>query len=119
MTKDPNLTLADARHAKKAEHSDVKNQITVNVGWDGTNNSASFSMDGKNYATAGDMTAAIAAAHNANPVAAVLVRADRDAQYSNISDLMLACGNAGVATVTFAVLIGGDNQPKPPAGASN
>ena len=118
LKKDPNLTLADAKNAKKAESKDAKNQITVNVGWDGFNNAATFSMDGKNYATATDLTPVIAAAHNANQNAVVLIRADRDVQYSNISDLMNACSNAGIATVSFSVLIGGGNEKKTPEGAS-
>jgi biopolymer transport protein ExbD len=114
LKKNKNLTLADAKNGKPADQGDNKNQIIVNVGWDGVNSVADFSMDGKNYPTAADMTDALTAAHQANPAAYVLVRADKDAQYSNISDVMNAASNAGISTVTFAVLIGG-GKSKPAA----
>ncbi len=118
LKKDPNLTLADAKNAKKAENKDIKNQITINVGWDGFNNAASYSMDGKKYDTPADLTPVVAAMHAANENAIVLIRADRDVQYSNISDLMGACANAGISTVSFAVLIGGGSEKRAPEGAS-
>src|SRR5476651_646133 len=56
LKKDPNLTLADAKHAKKPDPGEQKHAVTVNVGWDGTTSSALFSLDGKNYAQAVDLT---------------------------------------------------------------
>ena len=56
------------------------------------------------------LQAIIASRVKENPAAYVLIRADKDVEYSNIADLMNACASAGVGTVTFAVLIGGSNK---------
>jgi biopolymer transport protein ExbD len=121
LKKDKNLQLSDAKNAKPAEKSDQKNQIVVNVGWDGVNSVAQFSIDGVNYPTSDSMQGVLASQKQQNPAAYVVIRADKNVEYSNISDLMNTCANAGVSTVTFAVLIGGgSNKPAPPAdGASN
>jgi len=121
LKKDKNLQLADAKNAKPAEKgAQAKNQIIVNVDWDGINNVALFSLDGINYPTADSMQGVLATQHAQNPTASVVIRADKDTEYSNVSDLMTACGNAGISTVTFAVLIGGGNKqaPAPASGGS-
>ena len=116
LKKDPNLQLADAKNAKKPE-SQHKHEITVNVSWDGINSTAALSLNGVNYPTASDpaLVNALAAAHQADPAGYVLIRADKNTEYSNISDLMNSCASAGIATVTFAVLIGGGNNAPAPA----
>jgi biopolymer transport protein ExbD len=121
LKKDKNLQLADAKNAKPAEKgAKAKDQIVVNVGWDGINNVASFSLDGVPYPTADALQAELQTQHAANPASYVVIRADRNTDYSNISDLMNTCANAGISTVTFAVLIGGDQNKKTPApGAVN
>jgi biopolymer transport protein ExbD len=120
LKKDPNLTLADANHARKPDQGESKHDVTVNVGWDGTTSSAQFSLDGRNYAQAADLTGPLAAAQQRDKLAKVLIRADKDVQYSNISDLMGACANAGIASVTFSVLIGGNaNKPAQTGGTAS
>jgi len=115
LKKDKNLQLADAKNAKPAEKSHTKNEIVVNVDWDGINSVAQFSMDGVSYPTADSMQGVLATQHQQNPAAYVVIRADKNVEYSNISDLMGACSNAGISTVTFAVLIGGNNNKQAPA----
>ncbi len=117
LKKDKNLQLADAKHAKPAEKAHAKDEIVVNVGWDGVNSVAQFSLDGISYATADAMEGVLASEHQRNPASYVVIRADKDVEYSNISDLMSACGSAGISTVTFAVLIGGNNKQAPAAAA--
>ena len=117
LKKDKNLQLADAKNAKPADKSsNHKNELVVNVNWDGVNNVAQFSMDGINYPTADSMQGVLASQHTQNPAAYVVIRADKNTQYSNISDLMNSCANAGISTVTFSVLIGGGNNKQAPAG---
>jgi biopolymer transport protein ExbD len=113
LKKNINLQLADAKNAKPASQANHKNEVTVNVAWDGINNVAQFSMNGRSYASADDMESALAAQHAQNPAAYVVIRADRNTEYSNISDLMNTCASAGIGTVTFAVLMGGANKPAP------
>ena len=76
---------------------------------------AQFSLDGISYPTADSMRGVLTTQHQQNPAASVVIRADKDVEYSNVSDLMGACANAGISTVTFAVLIGGGNNRQAPA----
>jgi biopolymer transport protein ExbD len=121
LKKDKNLQLADARNAKPDENKNHRNEITVNVAWHGLNKVAEFSLDGISYATADSMQAVLTSQHQQNPAAYVVIRADKNVEYSDISDLMNACANAGISTVTFAVLIGGGNKQAPatPGGAAS
>lgn len=112
LKKNKNLQLADAKNAKPADKGNHKNEIIVNVAWDGVNSVAQFSMDGIDYPTPDSMQGALASQHQQNPAAYVVIRADKDTEYSNVSDLMKTCGDAGISTVTFAVLIGGGNNNK-------
>jgi biopolymer transport protein ExbD len=115
LKKEKNLQLADADHAKQDKDKKNKpNELVVNVTWQ--NDTAGFSMDGIKYPSADALQAVLAARREQNPQAYVLIRADRDVEYSNISDLMTACASAGIGTVTFAVISGG-GKSKPPAPA--
>ena len=119
LKKDKNLQLADAKNAKPADKSNHKNEIVVNVNWDGINSVARFSVDGVFYPTADAMQGVLAAQHQQNPAAYVVIRADKDTEYSNISDVMNTCADAGISTVSFAVLIGGGNSAAPAGTTSN
>jgi len=113
LKKNKNLQLAQAKEGKKPESP--KGQIIVNVAWDGINSVAHIDLDGQPYLTPESMEGALAARIKQNPAAYVLIRADKDVQYSNISDLMSACAAAGIGTVSFAVLTGGQNNTAAPA----
>jgi len=104
LKKNPNLVLPDAAHGKKPDPRLVKNQITVNIGWEKSAKAALYSMNGQSYPTADSMSGAITSLRAANPQATVLIRADADVEYSNIADMMNACAAAGVGTVTFSVI---------------
>jgi biopolymer transport protein ExbD len=121
LKKVKNVQLADAKNAKPDTHTH-KNEILVNVEWSGVDNVATFSLDGVSYSTADSMEGILAARHDQNPGAYVVIRADRSAEYSYISDLMTTCAKAGISTVSFAVLIGGNKQAPaviPGSGAAN
>jgi biopolymer transport protein ExbD len=108
LKKDPALKLPDAKNAVKPK--DHKNEITINVKWDSLNNVASFVFDQQAYPQAIDLQGALTAEHARKPNGTVVIRADRNTEYSNIADLMGVCGNAGIGTVSFAALIGGDQK---------
>jgi biopolymer transport protein ExbD len=105
LKKDPNLHLPDANHAKPADKDQKKatNQIVVNVDW--TRNAAIFTIDGIRYPDADALTSVLAQHYHQNPQAYVLIRADQDVEYSNISDVMTSCAAAGIGTVSFAVVM--------------
>jgi biopolymer transport protein ExbD len=109
LKKEKNIQLADAKHAKPPEPGKNKDQIIVNVDWDGFNSVPVFSLNGLTYPDAASMQSYLAQQHAANPAAFVVIRADRNTEYSNISDLMKTCADAGIESVTFAVLINNNN----------
>ncbi len=115
LKKDKNLQLADAKNAKPAESKDHKNEIIVNVDWNGIDKVAQFSIDGVGYPSADALQGVLTSQHQQNPAAYVVIRADKNTEYSNISDVMNVCANAGISTVTFAVLIGGADKKQAPA----
>ncbi len=117
LKKNKNLQLADANHAKPSDKADHKHEIVVNVEWNGANSAARFTLDDVTSDTADGLQSVLAARHNADPAAYVVVRADRDVEYSNVSDLMTVCGNVGIASVSFAVLLN-NNKPGAPAAAA-
>lgn len=113
LKKDPNLQLADAKNAKKDEQK-KKNEFVINVSWDQNSHAAGFSMDGVNYPSTDAMEKILTGLHQQNPTAYVLIRADKDVEYSNIADLMSVCATAGIGTVSFAVITGGTTNQKAP-----
>jgi biopolymer transport protein ExbD len=121
LKKERNLQLAHAKDAKRQTAEDKINEIVINISWNHTNNTAGFSMDGQPYPDADSLTPVLAdrIASHADRHYYVLLRADKDVEYSNVSDMMRACGNAGIDSVSFAVIIGGGkNSGSAPADAS-
>ena len=109
-----NVHLPEANHAKpNDQNKNQKHEITINVEWVQATQSARYSMDSLVTATPDGLAGAIAAKHAADPAGYVVIRADKDVEYSNISDLMGVCGSAGIGSVAFSVLLN-HNQPQPP-----
>jgi biopolymer transport protein ExbD len=105
LQKHQNVQLADANHAKPNDTKEsTKHEITVNVEWSEGTSSAKFALDPVESDTAQGIEAELARRHAADPASYVVIRADKDVEYSNISDLMTVCGDAGIGTVSFSVL---------------
>jgi biopolymer transport protein ExbD len=119
LKKEKNLHLAEANHAKPDDQKQSKkeDELIVNVSWN--NDTAGFSMDGIAYPTADTLQGVLAARVKENPHAYVLIRADKDVEYSNISDVMSACAAAGIATVSFAVITNPNEAPAPGGGTAS
>ena len=117
LKKERNLHLAEADRAKKDEQKTQTHQAIINVTWDGINSVAGFIMDGATYPDAASFTGVLAQRVKQDPLLYVLIRADKDVQYSNISDLMTACAGAGIGTVTFAVIQGAPKTAPADSGA--
>jgi biopolymer transport protein ExbD len=118
LKKDKDLQLSEANHAK--DDKDKKNkpdEVVVNVSWH--NDTAGFSMDGVHYPTADALQGILASRHTQNPRSYVLIRADKEVEYSNISDVMAACAGAGIGTVSFAVITNPGKTAPPPDTAMN
>jgi biopolymer transport protein ExbD len=116
LKKDKNLELPDAGYAKR-DTKQQKGQIVVNISWNHNNSTAGFSIDGRAYPDANSLQGYIAQQVAANPNSYALVRADRDVQYSNVSDVMGACAAAGIGKVSFAVITSGNAKAKAAASA--
>jgi len=118
LQKHQNVQLADANHAKPNDQkNDQKNQIIINIEWTAGTSSARFFLDPVSSDTADGLATILAQKHAENPAAYVVIRADKDVEYSNVSDMMTVCGNAGIGSVAFAVLIN-NKQPAAPATAT-
>jgi biopolymer transport protein ExbD len=123
LKKEKNITLPDANHAKKDDTKQNKGQIIINVSWDHNNNTAGFTIDGKAYPDAVSLQSYLQP-RASDPRTYALIRADRDVQYSNISDVMAACAASGLSKVSFAVITSGNQihhgaqgaPPAPPTG---
>jgi biopolymer transport protein ExbD len=118
LKKDKNLVLPEANHAKPNDQNpNQKHEITINVEWNPSNESAMFVLDDVRSPTPDGMAGILAAKKAADPAGYVVIRADKDVEYSNISDLMEVCGNVGIGSVAFSVLLN-HNQPAAAAGAT-
>jgi biopolymer transport protein ExbD len=111
LKKEKNITLPDANQAKQDKDKTHKGQIVINVSWDHNNNTAGFTIDGKAYADAVSLQSYLQPRASSDPRTYALIRADKDVQYSNISDVMAACAASGLSKVSFAVITGGAKKP--------
>jgi biopolymer transport protein ExbD len=119
LKKDKNLQLADAKNAKEEKNKHQPGKITVNISWNHYNSTANFSIDGRSYPSADSMQGYLSEQAHVTKNAYVLIRADKDVQYSNVSDVMSECASSGISTVSFAVIIGGSpKKPGAPADAA-
>jgi biopolymer transport protein ExbD len=117
LQKHQNVQLADANHAKpNDQNKDQKNQIIINIEWTDSTSAARFFLDPVSSDTADGLASILAQRHAENPAAYVVIRADKDVEYSNISDMMTVCAGAGIGSVAFAVLV--NNKTAAPAPAT-
>jgi len=117
LKKDHNLTLADANNAQKENTKDHRGQIVINISWNHDNSTAGYSIDGRAYPDANSLQGYLAQQVAGDPRSYALIRADKDVQYSNVSDVMTSCAAAGIGKVSFAVITGGV-KPHPAAAAA-
>lgn len=117
LKNDKRVNLADADKAKPNDQQQamMKHAVTINVEWDPFKQAAEYVLDGNSSTTPDGLAAAIAARHNSDPASFVVIRADKDVEYSNISDLMTVCGNAGIGSVAFSVLLNNNKPGAAPA----
>jgi len=117
LKKEKNLHLPEAKNAKEnKDEANKRHELVVNVTW--ADDTAAFFMDGIRYPTADSLQAVLAGRVKADPNAYVLIRADKDVEYSNVADLMNACGAVGISTVTFSVLLNTESKKAPTPGGT-
>jgi biopolymer transport protein ExbD len=117
LKKDKHLILADAKNAKKDDRK--KGEITINVEWNSDKKTALYLLDDVPYTNPDDMTAVLGGRLKADPASFILIRSDKEVEYSNIANLMTSCARAGLTSITFAVISGGANKAPVPATAAS
>lgn len=91
---------ADGKSASKNNPG----QVIINVSWMPINNTGGIEVNDRKYATANEIVPVLQKAVAANPLARVLVRADKGVRYDFERTLLKAIGEAGVTNVTFSVV---------------
>jgi biopolymer transport protein ExbD len=118
LKKDKNLNLPDANQAKQDKDKQHRGQVVVNISWNHLNQTAGFSIDGRIFPDANSLVPYLASKMSSDPRTYALIRADKDVQYSNVSDVMSSCASAGIGKVSFAVITGGNPHKGAPAAAA-
>ena len=92
--------------AKDARDASKKNpgQVIVNITWSAITNSGGIEVDEVKYADPSQIVSRLQKAVAANPVARVLVRADKSVRYDYLRTVLKSVGQAGVSNVTFSVV---------------
>ncbi|HEX4083273.1 MAG TPA: biopolymer transporter ExbD [Chthoniobacteraceae bacterium] len=91
---------ADGKDASKNNPG----QVTVNITWNEINETGSIEINDTKYPDANAIVPHVHDAVVANPVARVLIRADRGVKWSFMKTVMKAVAQAGVENVTFSVV---------------
>jgi len=107
------ITLPVAADGKEASKNSP-GQVIINIAWVPMNNIGSIEISDRKYADADEIIPAVSAAVQANPLARVLIRADRAVKWEFMKTVMKAVAQAGVANVTFSV-VNKDSVNAPPA----
>jgi len=108
---DQTIKLPLAPDALKKDNQ--RNETIVNVRWRPETRKAEFVLDEKVYAKASEMGPALKAAKangmlkeskGGNPNFRVVIRGDRDVPAGDISQMMNACGEAGITDISFSAV---------------
>jgi biopolymer transport protein ExbD len=97
------IALPIAKDGKAASKNNP-GQVIINVTWVALNNIGAIEVNDKKYAQPSEIVPALQRAIAANPLARVLVRADKAVRYEYLRTLLQAVGASGVANVTFSVV---------------
>lgn len=117
LRKEQGLILPDAN---KATQADKKNpgQVVINLAWFPLTRTSSIKIDSNRFDDVSGIVPLLQDSLAKNPMIRVLIRADKDVEYSYVADIMRACAQANIGNVTFAVITGGDQSAKPDKGGS-
>lgn len=107
------ITLPVAADGKDASKNSP-GQVIINIAWVPINDVGSIEISDTKYATPDDIIGPVQKAVQANPLARVLIRADRGVKWEFMKQVMKAVANAGIANVTFSV-VNKDSVTAPPA----
>ena len=98
-----NILLPVAKDARDASHNNP-GQVIINITWLGLSNSGGIEVDEVKYGDPSQIVGRLQKAIAANPVARVLIRADKAVRYDYLRTVLKAVGQAGVTNITFSVV---------------
>ena len=98
-----NVQLPVAGNARSASKRNP-GQVIINVTWMPGINGGAIEVDDVQYPDPGALVPKLQKAIQANPLARVLIRADKSVRYEYLRALMRAIGQAGVSNVTFSAV---------------
>jgi len=107
------ITLPVAADGKDASKNSP-GQVIINIAWVPMNNIGSIEISDVIYPDAQAIIPAVQKSVQANPLARVLIRADRGVKWSFMKPIINAVRLAGIANVTFSVT-NKDSVNAPPA----
>lgn len=97
------IHLPVAKDGKSASKNNP-GQVIINLTWVALNNIGTLEVNDQKYAQPGDLIPLLQRAIFSNPLARVLIRADKDVRYEYIRSLLQAVGAAGITNITFSVV---------------
>ena len=98
-----NILLPVAKDARDASRNNP-GQVIINITWLAMSNSGGIEVDEVKYADPNAIIPRLQKAIAANPVARVLIRADKSVRYDYLRTVLKAVGQSGVSNVTFSVV---------------
>jgi biopolymer transport protein ExbD len=115
LRKEAGLELPNAQ--KGTEGKKNAGQVVINLLWFPGNRSSIIKIDSQKFYDPSSIIPLLQERIASNPLTRVLVRADKDVEYSYVADIMRACAAANIGNVTFAVLTGGESEGAKPGGS--
>ncbi len=108
LRKDAGLVLPDADKALQADKAKNAGQVVINLSWFPMTRTSSVKVDSMRFDDVNALIPLLQERLAQNPLLRVLIRADKDVEYSYVADIMRACAQANIGNVTFAVITGGE-----------
>lgn len=112
LRKEAGLVLPDASKATQADKKTSSGQVVINLAWFPMTRTSSIKIDSMRFDDVNGIVPFLQDSLAKNPFIRVLIRADKDVEYSYVADVMRACAQANIGNVTFAVITGGDQSDK-------
>ncbi len=98
------IELPIAKNA--AEKNKKSSQVVVNVTWDPGKRKGGLVVEDRDYLDPMEIVPMLKGRFDLNPMTRVLVRGDKNVEYSYVSQVMKACASANISSVTFSVVTG-------------
>jgi biopolymer transport protein ExbD len=99
---DKSIKLPVAPQAQKKATD--RAEAIINVRWKAATHTAEVVFDDKVYARVEDLTPILKPRHDADPKYRAVIRGDENVPAESISQVMNACGEAGISDIAFSAL---------------